>query len=141
VAVLRRYQWHAGILLVYRTATDSAAQTLARPRVHFDTVGELPAVRRDAQRRDGAILIWDDTAISSSRRHPRSGLEAPAADDVDAGRWATLSPHRLRPQAGGPPPAAATHVDRKPSRRRPHRAADDVRNLKIAVEIDPAVIE
>jgi putative tryptophan/tyrosine transport system substrate-binding protein len=117
VAVLRRYQWHAGILLVYRTATDSAAQTLGLKLryVHFDTVGELPAVFAEMHKeRDGAILIWDDAAISE--------LAPPILDlalkhrlptIVDAGRWATLGALI----GYGPKPEdlyrqAATHVDR-----------------------------
>jgi putative ABC transport system substrate-binding protein len=117
VAVLRRYSWHAGILAVYQTATDAAAQRLGL-KLHylqFNDVDELPAVFAEVRKeRDGAVLIWDDPAISEV---------APLLLDLavknrlptiaDAGRWATLgaligygpNPEDLYRQA-------ATHVDR-----------------------------
>ena len=67
VAVLRRYSWHAGILAVYRQATDDAAQKLGiRVRyVHFENADELPGVFAEMRKeRDGAVMIWDDTAIA-----------------------------------------------------------------------------
>src|SRR6266446_4788512 len=66
VAVLRRYSWHPGILAIYREATDDAAQKLGiKVRyVHFENADELPGVFAEMRReRDGAVLIWEDTAI------------------------------------------------------------------------------
>ena len=66
VAVLRRYSWHPGILAVYQQATDDAAQKLGiKVRyVRFEKADELPGIFAEMRReRDGAVLIWEDTAI------------------------------------------------------------------------------
>ncbi|MGH7303111.1 MAG: ABC transporter substrate-binding protein [Candidatus Rokuibacteriota bacterium] len=117
VAVLRRYLWHAGILTVYQTATHNAAQKLGlRLRyVHFDNADELPSVFAEMRKeRDGAVLIWDDSA--SSELAPQIldlALKHRLPTIVDAGRWATLGALI----GYGPKPEdlyrqAATHVDR-----------------------------
>jgi len=117
VAVLRRYLWHAGMLAVYQAATDDAARRLGLRLhyLHFDNADELSAVFAEIRKeRDGALLVWEDTAISEL---------APQILDlagknriptmVDAGRWA-----KLGALIGyGPKPEdlyrqAAAHVDR-----------------------------
>jgi putative ABC transport system substrate-binding protein len=117
VAVLRRHRWHAGILAVYQTATENAAQQLGirLHYAHFDKADELPAVFAEIRKeRAGALLIWDDPLIgelapqlidlASKHRLPTM---------VDASRWATIGAL----MAYGPKPEdlyrqAATHVDR-----------------------------
>ena len=117
VAVLRRYLWHAGILAVYQTATDNAAQKLGlRLRyVHFDHADELPSVFAEMRKeRDGAILIWDDSANSELAPQILDlALKHRLPTIVDAGRWATLG----AVIGYGPKPddlyrQAASHVDR-----------------------------
>ena len=117
VAVLRRFAWHAGILAVYQTATDAAAHQLGLKLhyLHFNNANELAAVFAEMRKeRDGAVLIWDDPAISEVAPQildlaVRNRLPTIA----DAGRWAMLgaligygpNPEDLYRQA-------ATHVDR-----------------------------
>ena len=117
VAVLRRFLWHAGILAVYQTATEAAAQKLGLRLhyVHFNDADELPAVFAEIRKeRDGAVLIWDDPNISELAPQLLDlALKNRLPTIADAGRWATLgaligygpSPEDLYRQA-------ATHVDR-----------------------------
>jgi putative tryptophan/tyrosine transport system substrate-binding protein len=117
VAVLRRYLWHAGILAVYQTATDAAAQKLGLKLhyVHFDEVDDLPGVFAEIHKeRDGAVMIWDDPVISElSPQILDLAVKNRLPTIADAGRWATLgaligygpNPDELYRQA-------ATYVDR-----------------------------
>ena len=117
VAVLRRYLWHAGILAVYQTATEAAAQKLGLKLhyVHFNEVDDLPAAFAEIRKeRDGAILIWDDPVISElSPQILDLAVKNRLPTIADAGRWATLgaligygpNPDELYRQA-------ATYVDR-----------------------------
>ncbi len=117
VAVLRRFLWHAGILAVYQTATETAAQKLGLRLhyVHFKGADELPAVFAEIRKeRDGAVLIWDDPAISELAPQLLDlAVKNRLPTIADAGRWATLgaligygpNPEDLYRQA-------ATHVDR-----------------------------
>jgi putative ABC transport system substrate-binding protein len=117
VAVLRRFLWHAGILAVYQTATETAAQKLGLRLhyVHFNDADELPAAFAEIRKeRDGAVLIWDDPAISELAPQLLDlAVKNRLPTIADAGRWATLgaligygpNPEDLYRQA-------ATHVDR-----------------------------
>jgi len=117
VAVLRRFLWHAGILAVYQTTTDAAAQKLGLRLhyVHFNDADELPAAFAEMRKeRDGAILIWDDPAIAElAPQLIDLAVKNRLPTIVDAGRWATLGALI----GYGPKPEdlyrqAATHVDR-----------------------------
>jgi putative ABC transport system substrate-binding protein len=117
VAVLRRFLWHAGILAVYQRATEDAAQSLGLKLhyVHFKDAEELPAVFAEMKKeRDGAVLIWDDPAISELAPQLLDlALKNRLPTIADAGRWATLGALI----GYGPKPQdlyrqAATHVDR-----------------------------
>jgi putative ABC transport system substrate-binding protein len=117
VVVLRRFLWHAGILAVYQRATDDAAQSLGLKLryVHFDNAEELPAVFAEMRReRDGAVMIWDDPAISETAPQLLDlAMRNRLPTIADAGRWATLGALI----GYGPKPEdlyrqAATHVDR-----------------------------
>jgi putative ABC transport system substrate-binding protein len=117
VAVLRRFAWHAGILAVYQAATDAAAQKLGLKLhyLHFNDADELAAVFAEMRKeRDGAVLIWDDPAISEVAPQILDlAVKSRLPTVADAGRWATLgaligygpNPEDLYRQA-------ATHVDR-----------------------------
>jgi putative ABC transport system substrate-binding protein len=117
VAVLRRYAWHAGILAAYQTATDAAAQKLGLKLhyLHFNNADELATVFAEARKeRDGAVLIWDDPAISEVAPQILDlAMKNRLPTIADAGRRATLgaligygpNPEDLYRQA-------ATHVDR-----------------------------
>ena len=117
VAVLRRYLWHAGILAVYQTATEAAAQKLGLKLhyVHFNEVDDLPAAFAEIRKeRDGAVLIWDDPVISElSPQILDLAVKNRLPTIADAGRWATVgaligygpNPDELYRQA-------ATYVDR-----------------------------
>ena len=117
VAVLRRFRWHAGILTVYTTTTDTAARKLGlRLRyVHFDNADELPAVFAEMRKeRDGAILIWDDPVIDEVAPQILDlAVKYRLPTIVDGVRWV-----KLGALIGyGPKPddllrQAATHVDR-----------------------------
>ena len=117
VAVLRRYLWHAGILAVYQTATEAAAQKLGLKLhyVHFNEVDDLPAAFAEIRKeRDGAVLIWDDPVISElSPQILDLAVKNRLPTIADAGRWAAVgaligygpNPDELYRQA-------ATYVDR-----------------------------
>ena len=117
VAVLRRYLWHAGILAVYQTATEAAAQKLGIKLhyVHFDNADDLPAAFAAMRKeRDGALLIWDDAAIAEVAPQLLDfAMKSRLPTIVDAARWATLGALI----GYGPKPEdlyrqAATYVDR-----------------------------
>ena len=117
IAVLRRFLWPAGILAVYRRATDDAAQSLGLKLryVRFDSADELPGVFAEMRKEhDGAILIWDDPMISELAPQILDlAMKNRLPTIADAARWATLGALI----GYGPKPEdlyrqAATHVDR-----------------------------
>ena len=117
VAVLRRYLWHAGILAVYQTATEAAAQKLGLKLhyVHFNEVEDLPGVFAEMRKeRDGAILIWDDPAIFETAPQILDlAVKNRLPTIADAGRWATIGALiGYGPQPEDLYRQAATHVDR-----------------------------
>jgi len=117
VGVLRRYLWHAGILAVYQTATEAAAQKLGLKLhyVHFNEVEVLPGVFAEMRKeRDGAILIWDDPAIFETAPQILDlAVKNRLPTIADAGRWATIGALiGYGPQPEDLYRQAATHVDR-----------------------------
>jgi len=117
VAVLRRHAWHAGILAVYRKATDDAAQTLGlRVRyVHFDNAGELPGVFAEIRKeREGAVMIWQETAIDEVAPQVIDlALKQRLPTIVDRASWARSGALiAYGPKATDLFRQAAAHVDR-----------------------------
>ena len=117
VAVLRRYSWHPGILAIYREATDDAAQKLGiKVRyVHFENADELPGVFAEMRReRDGAVLIWEDTAIDEVAPQLLDlAVKHRLPTIVDSAKWAkTGALIGYGPKANDLFRQAAGHVDR-----------------------------
>ena len=117
VAVLRRHAWHPGILAVYRKATDDAAQQLGVTLryVHFDGADELPGVFAEIRKeRDGAVLIWEDTAIDEvAPQLLELAVKQRLPTIVDRAKWArTGALIAYGPKASDLFRHAATYVDR-----------------------------
>ncbi len=115
--VLRRYSWHPGILAIYREATDDAAQKLGiKVRyVHFENADELPGVFAEMRReRDGAVLIWEDTAIDEVAPQLLDlAVKHRLPTIVDSAKWAkTGALIGYGPKANDLFRQAAGHVDR-----------------------------